>query len=78
MYNYILTEAITTIKWAFLRDNKYIFVLILSGHTNLFHDLKQYHSLENAETKKYIFKLRYNFFEEKWLEKYLSCSDHKE
>ncbi len=38
---------------------KIIFVLILLGHTNLFHDLKQYHSLENAETKKYIFKLRY-------------------
>ncbi len=26
-----------------------------SGNTNLFHDLKQYHSLEHPETKKYFF-----------------------
>ncbi len=59
-----------------------------SGNTNLFHDLKQNHSLENAETKKLIFLLRYfrYFVKEIWLEKCkefknvkcLSCSDYKE
>ncbi len=47
MYLCILTQA--TIKYAFLRDKKVI--LILSGNPNQFLDLKQYHSLENAETK---------------------------
>ncbi len=47
----ILTEA--TIKCAFLRDKKVILLLlILSGNPNLFLDLKQYHSLEHAATKK--------------------------
>ncbi len=32
-----------------------MFLLILSGNKNLFRDLKQYRSLEHAETKKYIF-----------------------
>ncbi len=36
----------------FLRDKKVI--LILSCNPNWFLDLKQYHSLEHAETKKYI------------------------
>ncbi len=48
----MLTQAdtTTTIKCAFLRD-KVILLLILLGNTNLFIDLKQYHS-EHAETKK--------------------------
>ncbi len=47
----ILTQA--TIKCAFLRDKKVmILLLILSGSPNLFLDLKQYHSLEHAETNK--------------------------
>ncbi len=53
MYLCILTQA--TIKCAFLRDKKVILLLILSGNPNLFLDLKQYHSLEHAETKKLIF-----------------------
>ncbi len=52
IYLCILTQA--TIKCAFLRDKKVI-LLILSGNPNLFLDLKQYHSLEHAETKKYFF-----------------------
>ncbi len=32
-----------------------ILLLILSGNPNLFLDLKQYHSLEHAATKKLIF-----------------------
>ncbi len=47
-------------KCAFLRDKKVI-SLILSGNPNLFLDLKQYHSLEHAATKKYIFLVRYLF-----------------
>ncbi len=48
----MLTQAdTTTIKCAFLRDKKVILLLILLGNTNLFIDLKQYHS-EHAETKK--------------------------
>ncbi len=54
MYLCILTQA--TIKCAFLRDKKVILLLlILSGNPNRFLDLKQYHSLEHAETKKLIF-----------------------
>ncbi len=54
MYLCILTQA--TIKSAFLRDKKVILLLlILSGNPNRFLDLKQYHSLEHAETKKLIF-----------------------
>ncbi len=34
-------------------------ILLLSGNPNLFLDLKQYHSLDHAETKKYIFLLRF-------------------
>ncbi len=34
-----------------------LLLLILSGNPNLFLDLKQYHSLDHAETKKYIFYL---------------------
>ncbi len=53
MYLCILTQA--TIKCAFLRDIKVILLLlILSGNPNRFLDLKSYHSLEHAETKKYI------------------------
>ncbi len=51
-----------TIKCAFLRDKKVILLLIiLSSNPNLFLDLKQYHSLQHAETKKYIFLFRYLF-----------------
>ncbi len=52
MYLCIQTQA--TIKCAFLRDKKVILLLllILSGNPNLFLDLKQYHSLEHAATKK--------------------------
>ncbi len=32
-----------------------LLLLILTGNPNLFLDLKQYHSLEHAETKKYFF-----------------------
>ncbi len=32
-----------------------LLLLILTGNPNLFLDLKQYHSLEHAETNKYIF-----------------------
>ncbi len=53
MYLCILTQA--TIKCAFLRDKKVILLLILSGNPNLFLDLKKYHSLEHAATKKLIF-----------------------
>ncbi len=57
-YLCILTQA--TIKCAFLRDKKVILLsLILWGNQNRFLDLKQYHSLEHAETKKYIFLFRY-------------------
>ncbi len=38
-----------------------ILLLILSGNPNLFLDLKQYHSLEHAATKKLIFLVRYLF-----------------
>ncbi len=57
----ILTQA--TIKCVFLRDKSVILLLllILWGNPNLFLDLKQYHSLEQAETKKYIFLFRYLF-----------------
>ncbi len=34
-------------------------ILLLLGNSNLFLDLKQYHSLHHAETKKYIFLFRY-------------------
>ncbi len=55
-----LTQA--TIKCAFLRDKKVILLLlILSGNPNLFLDLKQYHSLDHAETKQLIFLVRYLF-----------------
>ncbi len=33
-----------------------ILLLLLSGNPNRFLDLKQYHSLDHAETKKYIFR----------------------
>ncbi len=62
MYLCILTQA--TIKCAFLRDKKVILLLLLllsSGNPNLFLDLKQYHSLDHAETKKLIFLVRYLF-----------------
>ncbi len=36
-------------------------IINISGNPNLFLDLKQYHSLEHAETKKYIFLFRYLF-----------------
>ncbi len=54
-----LTQA--TIKCAFLRDKKVILLLILSGNPNLFLDLKQYHSLEHAATKKLNFLVKYLF-----------------
>ncbi len=38
-----------------------IIINLLSGNPNLFLDLKQYHSLEHAATKKYIFLVRYLF-----------------
>ncbi len=51
MYLCILTQA--TIKCAFLRDKSDDIIIIISGQPpNLFLDLKQYHSLEHAETKK--------------------------
>ncbi len=62
MYLCIQTQA--TIKCAFLRDKKVILLLLLllsSGNPNLFLDLKQYHSLDHAETKKFIFLVRYLF-----------------
>ncbi len=65
MYLCILTQA--TIKCAFLRDKKVILLLLLllllrlSGNPNLFLDLKQYHSLEHAATKKLFFLVRYLF-----------------
>ncbi len=61
MYLCIQTQA--TIKCAFLRDKKVILLLLLllSGNPNLFLDLKQYHSLDHAETKKFIFLFRYLF-----------------
>ncbi len=60
MYLCILTQA--TIKCAFLRDKKIkMLLLILSGNPKRFLDLKQYHTLEHAETKKYIFLFRYLF-----------------
>ncbi len=36
-------------------------IINISGNTNLFLDLKQYPSLEHAETKKFNFLLRYVF-----------------
>ncbi len=61
MYLCIQTQA--TIKCALLRDKKVILLLLLllSGNPNLFLDLKQYHSLDHAETKKLIFLFRYLF-----------------
>ncbi len=60
MYLCIQTQA--TIKCALLRDKKVILLLLLlSGNPNLFLDLKQYHSLDHAETKKLIFLVRYLF-----------------
>ncbi len=63
MYLCIQTQA--TINCAFLRDKKVILLLlliiILSGNPKLFLDLKQYHSLEHAATKKLIFLVRYLF-----------------
>ncbi len=56
-YLCILTQA--TIKCAFLKHKKVIVLLILSGSPNRFLNLKQYHSLEHAETKKYIFLFIY-------------------
>ncbi len=38
-----------------------IIIIILWGKTNRFLDLKQHHSLEHAETKKYIFLFSYLF-----------------
>ncbi len=59
IYLCILTQANFTIKRAFLRDKKVIILLIVSGKPNQFLDLKQYHSLDHAETKKYMFLFRY-------------------
>ncbi len=63
MYLCILTQA--TIKCAFLRDKKVILLLlILSGNPNPFLDLKQYHSLDHAATKKLFFYLDIYFVKE--------------
>ncbi len=43
------------------KRQKVILLLILWGNPNMFLDLKQYHSLEHAEIKKYIFLFRYLF-----------------
>ncbi len=44
------------------RQKNVILLLILSsGNPNLFLDLKRYHSLEHAATKKYIFLVKYLF-----------------
>ncbi len=74
MYLSILTQA--TIKCA--KRQKKVMILLLSSNPNLFLDLKRYHSLEHAETKKCILLFRYLFvneiscfynchFEEIWL-----------
>ncbi len=38
-----------------------LLLLLLSGNPNRFLDLKQYHSLQHAATKKLIFLVRYVF-----------------
>ncbi len=43
------------------RQKIILLLLILWGNPNLFLDLKQYHSLEHAETYKYIFILLRKF-----------------